>query len=347
MNDVEELISLGDLWQDLTAKGYEVHQYKDYEVIECNDVDILTYGNRYVNLVWLSRHKTPKHMLKIFIVTTNASGTSNITVTTDHVCMTYDRDKILQNVNAKNLKVGDYVSFYDNGYSKEVLGTIERIEDLGTTDEYVYDIEVDDTMHTFYANDILVHNSQFINLECVSQFLRNKRNLPARIRDWKAKDKKVFWDLVSKFVSQEVNPFVRNLVHNYCHTTQQDVLTYELEYMSDVGIYESKKHYATHKIFEEGDPVDKTKFSGIELKKAQVPKEMKAFLAEIYDGVISKDWKESDYQEYVNALYDKFKGFSIDEISFWKGYNTERQAVGFLQMQTGTTGIAKACTYYN
>ena len=74
---------------------------------------------------------------------------------------------------------------------------------------------------------------------------------------------------------------------------------------------------------------------------------MKAFVAEMYDGVISKDWKESDYQEYVNALYDKFKGFSIDEISFWKGYNTERQAVGFLQMQTGTTGIAKACTYYN
>lgn len=66
--------------------------------------------------------------------------------------------------------------------------------------------------------------------------------------------------------------------------------------MSDVGIYESKKHYATHKIFDEGDPVDKTKFSGIELKKAQVPKEMKAFLAEIYDGVISKDWKENDYQ---------------------------------------------------
>ena len=69
--------------------------------------------------------------------------------------------------------------------------------------------------------------------------------------------------------------------------------------MSDVGIYESKKHYATHKIFDEGDPVDKTKFSGIELKKAQVPKEMKTFLAEIYDGVISKDWKE------VNAELQK------------------------------------------
>lgn len=190
-------------------------------------------------------------------------------------------------------------------------------------------------------------DSQFINLQCISDYLKKTRNLPDSIRAWPAKDRKDFWDIVSKFVEKEVNPFVRSLVHDYCYTTQQDVLTYELEYMSDVGIYESKKHYCTHKIFDEGDPVDKTKYSGIELKKAQVPKEMKTFLAEIYDGVISKDWKETDYKSYVNELYDKFKSFSIDEISFWKGYNTERQAVGFLQMMTGTTGIAKACTYYN
>ena len=31
----------------------------------------------------------------------------------------------------------------------------------------------------------------------------------------------------------------------------------------------------------------------------------------------------------------------------WKGYNTAREAVGFLAMETGATGISKACTYYN
>lgn len=190
-------------------------------------------------------------------------------------------------------------------------------------------------------------DSQFINLQCISDWMKAKRNLPQEISQWKQKDRNTFWKITSQFVEKEVNPFVRKLVHDYCHTTQQNVLTYELEYMSDVGIYESKKHYATHKIFDEGDPVSKTKFSGIELKKNQVPKEMKTFLAEIYDGVISKNWKEADYQTYVNDLYGKFKNFSIDEISFWKGYNTERQAAGFLQMQVGTTGIAKACIYHN
>ena len=31
----------------------------------------------------------------------------------------------------------------------------------------------------------------------------------------------------------------------------------------------------------------------------------------------------------------------------WKGYNTAREASGFLQMELGATGISKACTYYN
>ena len=190
-------------------------------------------------------------------------------------------------------------------------------------------------------------DSQFINLQCISDYLKKKRNLPKNIRDWTIKDKKLFWKLVSQFVDKEVNPYVRQLVHDYCKTTQQNVLTYELEYMSDVGVYESMKHYATHKIFDEGDLVDKIKYAGIELKKAQVPKEMKTFLAEIYDGVINKDWEESDYKKYIEELYSNFRNYNIDQVSFWKGYNTERQAVGFLEMQVGTTGIAKACTYYN
>jgi len=177
--------------------------------------------------------------------------------------------------------------------------------------------------------------------------MKKKYNLPKRIKDWDQKYRNELWKTVSDMTEKEINPFVRNLVHEYCKTTQQDVLTYELEYMGDCGVYESKKHYFLHKIFEEGDIVDKNKVTGIELKKGVLPKGMKSFLEEIYVGVVNKDWEEKDYNDYVNSLYDKFKEFSIDEISFWKGYGTERQAVGFLQMETGTTGIAKACTYYN
>ena len=355
----EETIAMEDLWHKLVSQGHEPHMHNGYEVIDCSGIEVMTYGRKYVNLVWLSRHKTPKHLVKIEVESDarrpftwrsenkRDKAKNSVIVTVDHVCMKYNRDHFFENTMAKDLHESDYVSVYDPQEMREHVGTILSIEDIGTTDEWVYDVEVDDNMHAFYANDILVHNSQFINLQCISDYLKKKRNLPKNIRDWTIKDKKLFWKLVSQFVDKEVNPYVRQLVHDYCKTTQQNVLTYELEYMSDVGVYESMKHYATHKIFDEGDLVDKIKYAGIELKKAQVPKEMKTFLAEIYDGVINKDWEESDYKKYIEELYSNFRNYNIDQVSFWKGYNTERQAVGFLEMQVGTTGIAKACTYYN
>lgn len=213
-------------------------------------------------------------------------------------------------------------------------------------------------MHSFYANDILVHNSIFLNLEPMTDWMRaNNPALGEDLLKWPQKYRNDLWKNMEKFVDEDVNAFVRGLTHEFCHTSRQDILTYELEYMSACGIYEGKKHYATLKIFDEGDPVEKIKYSGIELKKATLPKQMKKYLQECYEGVLFKNWHDQDYQKYMTALYEKFKTFSIDDISFWKGYNTAREASGFLQMAQGinpatgktigTTGIAKAATYYN
>ena len=190
-------------------------------------------------------------------------------------------------------------------------------------------------------------DSQFVDMTCVTDYMIKKYGLPEKIKDWTQEKRQELWDILAKFTEDEVNKYVRDLVHTYCHTNEQNVLTYELEYMCDVGIYESKKHYYVHKIFEEGDAVDKVKVTGIALKKGETDKAMKNFLSEIYEGVVLKDWSEADYRDYITNLYEKFKTFSIDEVSFWKGYGTERESVGFLQMAKGATGISKACTYYN
>ena len=126
-----------------------------------------------------------------------------------------------------------------------------------------------------------------------------------------------------------------------------DVL-YELESSKVVSEIESDVDgILTDIYYEEGDEVDKIKVTGIELKKAQVPKEMKQFLNDIYSGVVNDCWEEKDYENYVNDLYNKFSKFNINEISFWKGYSTARESIGFLQMAVGTTGIAKSCEFFN
>lgn len=370
---MQEEIEIGKLYDQLLAEGYAVEEHGKYDLIRCKGIEVLTYGNKYTKVDCVSRHRTSKHLIKITVKSVHdvtiagsggevAFGEYDVTVTTDHICMVYTRDRFFENVDAKNLRVGDFVSVYDDVGRKERIGEIRKIEDLGTTEEYVYDLMVEDEMHSFYANDVLIHNSIFLNLEPVTTWMKKEsanggRPLDDKIRNWPQKARDQLWKTVSKFVDDDVNAFVRGLAHDFCHTSQQNILTYELEYMTDCGIFEAKKHYYIHKIFEEGDAVDKLKASGIELKKGNVPVQMKEFLQDMYKGVLLGDWKEADYQMYVNDLYAKFKTFSIDEISFWKGYNTERQAAGFLQMaQTvnpatgktvGTTGIARAATYYN
>ena len=149
---------------------------------------------------------------------------------------------------------------------------------------------------------------------------------------WDDEHKLMLWNWVDSFVEKEVNPFVQNdLIGKLYKTEHPEVLRYSLEYIGAVGIYEKKKHYAVRKILSEGpEIVDKLKFSGIELKKASTPIAIKDMLKDIYLGVLKDNWSEHDFINYVNSAYEKFKTLSINDIAIWKGYNTAREASGFL-----------------
>lgn len=137
-----EKIEFGSLYQQYLDKNYPVIvRDSGHEVIDvsADNIKTLTLGNRYVKILYLSRHKTSKHLIKISI----DSG-DDVTVTTDHVCMKFNRDHFFENTNAKNLAVYDTVSVYDEKNDREIFGTITKIEDIGHTDDYVYDLEVDD-----------------------------------------------------------------------------------------------------------------------------------------------------------------------------------------------------------
>lgn len=347
---------------DSLAQRHEVHYMDGYEVIWPKGYEIKVLGNKYVKLVAVSRHKTSKHLLK---VTASVEKTvdcldpvgmaaklkrfDEVVVTTDHICMRYDKDHFFENVDAKHLKVGDYVSVYDESEDRELIGTVCKIEDLGTTDDYVYDCEVDDSSHAFYANNMLCHNSQFCNIQCVTDDFRQRYGLGNDLSKWDDEHKLMLWKWVEDFVENEVNPYVQNdLIGKTYRTEHPEVLRYSLEYIGATGIYEAKKHYAVHKILSEGpEIVDKVKFSGIELKKATSPVAVKDMLREIYLGVLKGRWDEHEFIEYVNSSYEKLKTMTVQDIAMWKGYSAARPAAGFLKMEVGTTGISKACTYYN
>lgn len=343
-----ESVAIEDLYNKLLHSGTNItYRPNGYELLDVSNIEIKTIGNRFVKLKYLCRHKTAKHLLKLIIKT--AVGRNTVIVTTDHVCMVYNRDHFFENLSACELDIGQTVSVYNQQSDQELVGTIIGIDDLGETAEYVYDAEVDDGNHCFYANNVLVHNSQFMNIQCVTDWFKSKYNLDPTLRNWPDEFKLKLWRWVDNFVEKDLNIHMQQVIADYCHTKHADVLRYSLEYVGDVGIYEAKKHYAVHKIVSEGpELVDKIKFVGVELKKATSPLKVKEFLGDVYDGVLLYNWQDTDYSNYINDLYEDFKRLGIDDIAMWKGYNTASESTGqFLQMVKGATGIGKACTYYN
>lgn len=343
--EVEE-ISLGDLFESLVSEGRKVIRHRGYELVYCGDVETRTKGNRFVGIEYVSRHLTPKRLVKV--TSASYAGERAVTVTTDHVCMVYGPDHMMEPCAACHMKVGDLVSVYGKDADAELVGTIVSIEDMGETDEWVYDVEVDDPVHAFYADDTLVHNSQFVTIRCITEAMREEFGLPEKLIDWPDDMKLKLWERMEGFVENDLNVFVQNLIRDKYHSENSQVLRYSLEYIADNGVYESKKHYGVRKILSEGpEIVDKIKYSGIELKKGNVPVAVKRFLSDIYAGVLRNDWTAEDFRAYLLAAYDEFRKLGVDDVAYWKGYNKEKESSGFLEMALGTTGIAKACTFYN
>ena len=354
---VNEIVEIGRFFDNLLDGGYKIQTRNGYEFIVPDCVKILTLGNRYVNLLAISRHKTQKHIVMI-TCHTKSHGDRCVEVTTDHVCMVYNEYNFFENKAAKDISIGDYVQIYSDDIDNEVIGTVSLIEDVGTTDDYVYDCEVDDEIHSFYCNDVLVHNSQFLNIKCVTDDFKSRLCYDNQISRWTDEQKLELWRFMDDFVENDLNKFVQNHVKNWYRTEHSEVLRYSMEYIGDIEIMEAKKHYALHKILSEGpEVVNKIKYSGIELKKASVPKKIKEFLSEIYSSTLTKGWTEKGFSDFINKAYDEFLELDVEDISFWKGYSTPRPVEGFLKMKklvnedtgntVGTTSISAACTFYN
>lgn len=192
-------------------------------------------------------------------------------------------------------------------------------------------------------------DSQFVNIQCITDWMKQKYSLPEKIFEWSDEMKLGLWKFMDGFVENKVNNFVQDLVKNYCHTEHPEVLRYSLEYIADCGLYEQRKHYICRKMMSEGpELVNKIKVTGIELKKATIPIAIKDILKDIYYGVVTKDWTSDDFNKYLLDAYERFLKLSVNDIGTWKGWSSDKiPSKGFLKIGLGTTGISKACHYYN
>ena len=339
------VVKIGELYNKCLAKGCSiVNTPSGHELIYPKNLKVRTAGNRFQKVKWLSRHKTPKELVKIVF-----QKAEPLVVTTDHVCMAYNDDRMLERTASKDLRPGMMVDHYCRESDKEVIDVIVSIENMGHTDDYVYDLEVEDESHVFYANSTLIHNSCFFNLEAVTKDFMQKNGWDRDLNKWTDEQKLTLWNHMQKFTDEYLVPHVQELVAKEFHTSNSAPMRYGLEYMTSGGIFEAKKRYLVHKIVDEGPKiVDKFKYTGISLKRTNTPPEIKEFMKDMYfSAALDSSFGEAEMKSKIDEAYQKMLKMTPNELGIWMGYGAERGMDGFLVAEKGATGVAKCANYYN
>lgn len=339
-------ISFKNLFEYCEITGYKKYTTDgDNEVFYPHNIYLEQPYNISNKIKAISKHYTTKDKYRITVnVDTNINRI--IETTNDHTCIRITREWNNENIRASELEISDLVPISDD--TVQGVGIIMDIENLGPWNDYVYDLEVEDESHVYYANDILVHNSQFINIAPIVDYhlkLNNIENGTITSLNQEQLDKMI--DEVDSFIEDDINQYIRNLINTECYTTQGDNLHYSREYIALQGMFFKKKHYITHIVKKDDKKVDFFKYSGVSCKKAEIPVDMKFFLKTIFEDTCNNNWKEVDYRKYIDKVFEQFVTKDYGQISIYKSYKTEKTSTGFMESVKGAGVHARGANIYN
>ena len=177
------------------------------------------------------------------------------------------------------------MDFKENNYKIESIAEIEQLDDF--EDEYVYDVEVDDC-HNFFANDVLVHNSIYVEFGRVVRYCK----IPQERQTQFVVD---LWDY-------SLGPFMKKRYEEYAekYNCPKNIQELELEKVSDVTMYFAKKRYAMSECWKEpGIFLPRGKevvYKGIEIVKGSTSSYAKECMTDFTNYILQ--W----YIEHDNAI---------------------------------------------
>lgn len=230
---------------------------------------------------------------------------------------------------------------------------IESVELLYTTeDEYVYDIEVGDPTHTFFANQILVHNSLYISYDNLLQTIEG-------IENWDDKKKAEFIATLNTGFLNDYNTEVmkEHYASRHCKSMEQ---LFELETINLSGIWLNvKKRYAQVLLWKDGKYFDlddlPMKVKGLEIIKSSYPKIARSSLKTLTRTLLENDGPMLIHklnQEMQRAVC-AFNAAPLEEIcptssvNNYDKYVINDEGPDSLILQKGTPFVVRAVALYN
>lgn len=159
---------------------------------------------------------------------------------------------------------------------------VKKVTCLGEVDDYVYDVSMVQQDPFFFANDILVHNTDSVYF---SAYPTLKKDIKEGSIPWDKDSVVSLYDQVSAQVDTTFVDFAAKAFH--CAKSRAEVIKAGREIVASSGLFITKKRYATLVYDDEGKRKDvdgaegKVKAMGLDLRRSDTPVYMQDFLKEI------------------------------------------------------------------
>jgi DNA polymerase elongation subunit (family B) len=124
---------------------------------------------------------------------------------------------------------------------------------------------------------------------------------------------------------------------------------FKREVIADVGVFLQKKRYVLHILDDEGIPMDKYKYTGVEVVRSTMPAAIKPYVKKIIETMLStQDITQTN--NILNETYKIFKDLPIEDIAFVsgiKGYEKYATDCDGFKTTKGMPNHVKAAYYHN
>lgn len=179
-------------------------------------------------------------------------------------------------------------------------------EEIGFENEYVYDVEVDDNTHTFIANDILVHNSNYVSFEELFYTTNYKETA------YKDKEVQLILDIYKYRLEKYLNDCLSKFAKD---RNTENYQVFELEKIGYSGIWVGKKKYtidtawaAPNSFYE---PLSKITYTGIEIIQSSTPEFIRGELQPIVKYLLATE--DVNIKELVVLLKELKKKYIAEK----------------------------------
>ena len=216
-------------------------------------------------------------------------------------------------------------------YEVECIGDFEE--------EYVYDIEMgDDTNHTFFANDILIHNSNFLTLDQLMNKLGVEHEDKQRLK-------------VTRFLASLAGKEIEKFSDQFFTETfnAKNTIFWSQELVARTGIWCQPKKYVCHILEEKGKPPEHSMLiKGIDLVRSSIPRKFKTGITEVVDMML-RGYQQDKINEVIMQMYKDSKTWTIEEIAIQCSCNnlSKFSNISKLDFLSGTPQHMRGAVAYN